>query len=108
MESQSELLVSKDQLADLERRFFWWEPVGSEPRSPERILAQAMSFAGFEEILKLEQELGPDMLVDVMLGAQPGWIDARSWEFWRGRLTRATGRAIPLEAPARSFDVGLI
>jgi hypothetical protein len=100
---QAELLVSKDQLSDLERRFFWWEPVGPVPRSPERILAQAMSFAGFDEILRLEQELGPDLLVDVMLGAQPGWIDARSWEFWRGRLMRATGRAIPAEAPIRAF-----
>jgi hypothetical protein len=106
MGNQAELLVSKDLLSDFERRFFWWEPVGSDPRSPERILAQAMSFAGFDEIVKLETELGPDLLVDVMLGAQPGWIDARSWEFWRGRLTRATGRTIPAAAPARSFDVG--
>lgn len=103
---QAELIVSKDRLSDLERRFFWWEPVGVVPRSPERILAQAMSFADFEEILRLEQEVSPDLLVDVMLSAQPGWIDARSWEFWRGRLTRATGRAIPAEAPTRSFDVG--
>ncbi|GLH79532.1 hypothetical protein SSBR45G_44410 [Bradyrhizobium sp. SSBR45G] len=108
MESQAELLVSKDLLSDLERRFFWWEPVGSHPRSPERILAQAMSFAGFDEIVKLETELGPDVLADVMVSAQPGWIDARSWEFWRGRLMRATGRAIPPEAPARSFDVGAV
>jgi hypothetical protein len=62
-----------------------------------------MSFAGFDEIVKLETELGPDLLVDVMLGAQPGWIDNRSWEFWRGRLMGATGRMIPLEAPIRSF-----
>jgi hypothetical protein len=106
MESQSELLIPRDMLSDLERRFFWWEPVGSEPRSPERIIAQAMSFAGFDEIRKLEQDLGQDLLVDIMLGAQPGWIDARSWEFWRGRLRRATGREIPLEAPVRSFDAG--
>jgi hypothetical protein len=55
-----------------------------------------MSFAGFDEIVKLETELGPDLLVDVMLGPQPGWIDTRSWEFWRGRLMGATGRMIPL------------
>ncbi|MGY3447712.1 hypothetical protein [Bradyrhizobium sp. USDA 4353] len=106
MASQAELLIPGDKLSDLERRFFWWAPVGSEPRSPERIIAQAMSFAGYDEIRKLEQELGPDLLVDIMLNAQPGWIDARSWEFWRGRLTRATGRTIPVEAPARSFDAG--
>ncbi|XUM25053.1 hypothetical protein ACRAVF_02925 [Bradyrhizobium oligotrophicum S58] len=42
MEIQAEPLVSKDRLSDLERRFFWWKPVGLVPRSPERILAQAI------------------------------------------------------------------
>jgi len=62
-----------------------------------------MSFADLDEILRLEQELGPNLLADVMLRAQPGWIDARSWEFWRGRLMRATEREIPAEPPLRSF-----
>jgi hypothetical protein len=63
-----------------------------------------MCMAGFEEIRRLEQTLGYDLLAETMLRAEPGWIDERSWEFWRGRLTRATGRAIPDAAPARSFD----
>lgn len=95
-------------VADLERQFFWWEHVGTEPRSATRIVAQAMSFAGFDDILRLERTFGPDYLVDVMLQAAPGWIDARSWELWRGRLSRATGRAIPFDAPVRSFDVGQV
>lgn len=95
-------------LSDLERKFFWWEPVGSQPRSEARILAQAMSMAGFEDVRRLEQMIGCDRLADIMLGAEPGWIDERSWEFWRGRLTRATGRPIPDAAPARSFDAGRV
>jgi hypothetical protein len=91
-------------LPELEQKFFWWEPVGSVPRSAARIVAQAMSLAGFDDIIRLERELGPDRLVEIMLQAQPGWIDARSWALWRGRLTLATGRAIPSEAPVRSFD----
>ena len=94
-------------LSDLEKRFFWWEPVGAEPRSEARILAQAMSMAGFEEIKRLEQVLGLDRLADVMLHAEPGWIDERSWEFWRGRLMRA-GCAIPETSPARTFDAGSV
>jgi hypothetical protein len=96
--------ISGEFLSELERKFFWWEPVGSEPRSAARIIAQAMSLAGFDEIIQLERELGPDRLVEIMLKAEPGWIDARSWELWRGRLTLATGRAIPAEAPVRSFN----
>lgn len=104
MESSATQIIPEELLSDLERKFFWWESVGSESRTAARIIAQAMSFAGFDEIIRLERELGPDCLTDVMLEAEPGWIDARSWEFWRGRLTRATGRAIPAEAPVRSFN----
>jgi hypothetical protein len=95
-----------DLAAELETRFFWWEPVGSEPRSSARILAQAMNFALFEDVRRLEKTLSPDRLADVMLKAEPGWISDRSWEFWRGRLTLATGRAIPDAPPRRSFDAG--
>jgi len=93
-------------LSDLEHKYFWWEPVGTEPRSPERIVAQAMTMASFDDMRRLETELGPGALTDTMLAAQPGWLDDRSWEFWRGRLALATGRPIPEDAPRRSFDAG--
>jgi hypothetical protein len=99
--------LSTDLASELERKFFWWEPVGSQPRSKARILAQAMNLASFEDVRWLEKMLGPDCLVEVMIGAEPGWIDGRSWEFWRGRLMLATGRAIPEEPPRRSFDAAL-
>ena len=92
-------------LCELESRYFWWEPVGSEPRSPERIVAQAMNLASFQDARRLEKTLGPDRLARIMLSAAPGWIDERSWEFWRGRLTRATGLKMPDEPPRRMFDV---
>src|SRR6266436_5934463 len=39
--------------SELEKRFFWWEPVGSQPRSNARILAQAMNFAFFTDVRRL-------------------------------------------------------
>jgi hypothetical protein len=97
---------SDELIAELERRFFWWEPVGTQPRSDARVIAQATSFAGFADVRQMEQRLGYERLIDTMLAAQPGWIDERSWEFWRGRLMRATGREIPDVPPCRSLDVG--
>jgi hypothetical protein len=108
METSPTRSLPREFWSDLESKFFWWEPVGSQPRSDARILAQAMCMAGFEEVRRLEQMLGYDRLAETMLQAEPGWIDERSWEFWRGRLMRATGRLIPSEAPARSFDAGLV
>jgi hypothetical protein len=93
-------------LSDFERKYFWWEPVGAAPRSSARIIAQAMNMASFDDIRLLEREIGYPTLVDTMISAQPGWLDDKSWEFWRGRLAFATGRAIPDEPPRRSFDAG--
>jgi hypothetical protein len=107
MEASPAYSIPKDLLSELERKFFWWEHVGSQPRSDLRILAQAMSLAPFEEVRRLETMLGPHCLADVMLRAEPGWISEPSWEFWRGRLQRATGRAIPETPPRRSFDAGV-
>jgi hypothetical protein len=99
-------LLPADLAAELESRFFWWDPVGSQPRSHVRILAQAMNLASFDDVRRLERTLGPDRLAEAMLKAQPGWIDERSWEFWRGRLALATGRTIPDAPPRRSFNAG--
>jgi hypothetical protein len=96
--------LPEDLASELERKFFWWEHVGVEPRSHARILAQAMNLASLEEVRRLESALGPDRLVEAMLTAEPGWINERSWEFWRGRLARATGAQIPDAPPRRSFD----
>jgi hypothetical protein len=88
---------------ELETKFFWWEPIGS-PRTHARILAQAMDLASFEDVRRLETVVGADTLAELMLHAEPGWLSDRSWEFWRGRLTLATGRTLPEEPPRRSFD----
>ena len=98
--------LTADLATELERRFFWWEPVGQQPRSHARILAQAMDLASFDDVPHLEKALGPCRLVEAMLKVEPGWIGERSWEFWRGRLALATGRAMPDAPPRRSFDAG--
>jgi hypothetical protein len=95
-----------DLASELESKFFWWEPIGLQPRSPARILAQVMNLAPFDEVRRLEKTLGPELLAEAMLSAEPGWISERSWEFWRGRLSLATGRAIPDAPPRRTFDAG--
>jgi len=91
-----------DFASELERKFFWWP--APEPRSDDRILAQAMDLAPFDVVRRLETKVGPQRLVEVMRNAQPGWISERSWEFWRGRLARATGAQIHDAPPRRSFD----
>ncbi len=97
-----------DLARELEQKYFWWEPIGLQPRSHARILAQAMEFASFADVRRLETLLGPTPLIEVMLKAEPGWLSERSWEFWRGRLALATGVLIPEEPPRRKLDAAAV
>ena len=91
-------------LSELERRYFWWQPVGGQRRSEDRILAQAMNLADFVDLRRLESVVGAEHLARVLLASEPGWISDRSWELWRGRLSLATGRQLPDEPPRRLFN----
>jgi hypothetical protein len=95
---------AQELVAELGRKYIWWDPVGDTPHSEERIIAQAMNLGTFDDIRRLEKTLGCERLAEVMLQAQPGWLSDRSWEFWRGRLSLALDRVLPEEAPRRSFD----
>jgi hypothetical protein len=98
----------KGLIAQLERKYVWWEPVGNEPHSEERIIAQAMNLGTFDDIRRMETTLGSARLAEVMLQAAPGWFSDRSWEFWRGRLSVALARPMPEEPPRRSLHAEAI
>ena len=87
--------ASRETIAEFGRKYLWWRPVGDQPHSEERIIAQTMNLGTYDDILLLEQTVGRPRLVEIMLQAEPGWINYRSWEFWRGRLSFATGAVIP-------------
>lgn len=89
-------------------KYFWWRPIDGLPFSEDRVVAQVMNLGTYDDTLKLEAALGQARLVDVMLHAEPGWFSDRSWEFWRGRLSFATGAVLPEKAPRRAFDVATL
>jgi hypothetical protein len=99
--------LSRETIAEFGRKYLWWQPVGGAPHSEDRIIAQTMNLGTYDDILLLEQTVGQARLVEIMLHAEPGWINDRSWEFWRGRLSFATGAVIPDEAPRRAFHAAM-
>src|SRR4051794_6594279 len=96
--------TAQSLIRELGRKYLWWRPVDGEPFAERRIVSQIMNLGTYDDILQLEAALGSAHLVDVMLHAEPGWFSGRSWEFWRGRLSFATGAALPEHAPRRAFD----
>jgi|SRR5882724_6794802 len=99
--------VSRETIAGLGRKYLWWQPVGGQSHSEDRIIAQTMNLGTYDDILLLEQTVGQARLAEIMLHAEPGWISDRSWEFWRGRLSFAKGAVIPHEAPRRAFHAAM-
>jgi hypothetical protein len=99
--------VTEETIAKFGRKYLWWKPVGEQPHSVDRIIAQTMNLGTYDDILLLEQTVGKVRLVEIMLHAEPGWLNDRSWEFWRGRLSFATGAAIPNKAPRRAFHAAM-
>lgn len=85
------------------RKYLWWKAVDGKPFSEDRIIAQTINLGTYDDILLLEETVGRPRLTEIMLRAEPGWLNGRSWEFWRGRLSYRTGAAIPDEAPRRAF-----
>lgn len=100
--------ASKRLIDRLGRRYLWWRPVDGSSFSEDRIVAQIMNLGTYDDLLRLEAALGQAHLVGVMLRAEPGWFGDRSWEFWRGRLSFATGAALPETAPRRAFDAATL
>jgi hypothetical protein len=76
--------LPRDLASDLERQYFWWDAVGTQPRSDDRILAQAMDLASFADVRRLETSLGLERPAEAMRGAEPGWISDRLGNFGAG------------------------
>src|SRR5436190_10003388 len=89
-------------LGDFAARYIWWS--SKEPPSEDRIIAQVMNLGTYDDIRRLEAHYTPHELRTVMLRAAAGWIDPRSWHFWRGRLHASGAGPVPEKPPPRSFD----
>ena len=98
------IIPSPEQAAfvsELARPYLWWPSVGDALHGFVREVAQIMNLGRYEDILRLEAAVDGATLAAVMLEAQPGWFDARSWEFWRGRLSYRIGAGLSEAPPQR-------
>ena len=96
----------EDLIETLGRKYMWWAPTKGRPHPPARIIAQVMNLAPMTTSGG-SSAVPPERLAGIMCNAQPGWFSARSWEFWRGRLS-ASGLTVPDEPPRRSIGASLV
>ncbi len=61
--------IAQETIAKFGRKYIWWKPVGEQPYSEDRIIAQTMNLGTYDDILLLEHTIGKSRLVEIMLRA---------------------------------------
>lgn len=69
---------------------------------PQRLIAQVMNIGDYADVQAMAEQLGDPLLRQVLLQAQAGQFNARSWAYWHYRLGLADVDQVP-PLPVRSF-----
>ena len=96
------LQVAPDVLKSLARKYVWWKTPDEACAMPERVIAQVMNLGDFEDVQLLASHVGDDVLRDVLVHAQAGQFNERSWHYWHYRLGLAEVGHVPA-LPVRRF-----
>jgi len=92
----------EELLRDLARKYIWWKSPDQALRTPQRVIAQVMNLGDYNDVQVLASQLGEDALRQVLVHAEAGQFDSRSWTYWHYRLGLADVGAIP-PLPARTL-----
>jgi hypothetical protein len=96
--------VDPDVLRSLAGKYIWWKSPDEAVSSPERVIAQVMNLGDYDDVQALVARVGDDVLRDVIIvHAQAGQFNERSWAYWHYRLGLAEAGKVP-PLPARSFE----
>lgn len=82
-------------MRDLAAKLIWWKGPDEALADQRRFLAQAMTFANWEEMASVRSVYGDDALRAVLADAPPGVFDQRSWNYWHLVLGLATVPPLP-------------
>ena len=87
--------LDADLLQSFARKYVWWKTVEEALAQPDRIVAQVMNIGDYDDIQFLLHQAGLPYLRKVLVHAEAGQFDARSWTYWHYRL----GLCDPGEVP---------
>jgi hypothetical protein len=92
--------VDPELLKRLARKYVWWKTVDEALAAPERIIVQTMNMGDYADVQALAAQAGDDALKSVLVNAEAGQLDDRSWTYWHYRLGLADVDQVP-PLPAR-------
>lgn len=92
----------QDILKSLAKKYLWWKTPDEAILMPERIVAQVMNIGDYEDVQALVKQVGDDVFREVLIHAEAGQFNERSWAYWHYRLGLATEGHVPT-LPKRRF-----
>jgi len=95
--------IDQESLKPYARKYIWWKTPEDAVAMPERVIAQVMNIGDFEDMQSLALQLGDAALREVLLYAQAGQFNERSWSYWHYRLGLANIDQVPA-MPVRRFE----
>ena len=82
-------------LRHLAGKYVWWKTPEEAVAFPRRVIAQVMNIGDYADVQALANQVGEDVLKDVIRTAEAGEFDARSWSYWHYRLGLAEVEKVP-------------
>ena len=94
--------LDQDALKRLAGKYIWWKTPDEAVAMPARVVAQVMNIGDYDDVQALAHQVGDQYLRDVLVHAEIGLFNERSWVYWHYRLgLAAPGRVPPL--PTRTL-----
>lgn len=95
--------VSAETLKPLARKYIWWKSPDEAVTMPERVIAQVMNMGDYSDVQWLASQVGDKVLRHVLIHAEAGQFNERSWAYWHYRLGLSNLDQVPA-LPVRSFS----
>jgi hypothetical protein len=87
--------IDQNTLKPFARKYIWWKTPDEAVTMPERIIAQVMNIGDYADVQALATQVGDDMLREVLMHAEAGQFNERSWTYWHYRLGLASEGHVP-------------
>jgi len=95
--------IDPEILKFLSGKYIWWKTPDEAVTMPQRVIAQVMNIGDYADVQVLANQVGDEILRDVLTHAEAGQFNERSWAYWHYRLGLADEGLLPA-MPKRKFE----
>lgn len=96
------ICIDRAWLKPLANKYVWWKNPDEAISMPERVIAQVMNIGDYADVQLLANQVGDDVLREILSHAEAGQFNERSWAYWHYRLGLASLDDVPA-LPMRRF-----